>query len=57
MYSDLVIKVKEAFEACELVRINCKDMNKSDVRKIGAKLKVCKTFMEYLLYFFSVSLG
>lgn len=39
VYANLVKKVKEAFEACELVRINCKDMNKSDVRKIGAKLK------------------
>ncbi|ONK69115.1 uncharacterized protein A4U43_C05F19510 [Asparagus officinalis] len=39
VYSNLVRNVREAFEACELVRIDCKDMNKSDCRKIGAKLK------------------
>ncbi|KAH0449865.1 hypothetical protein IEQ34_020557 [Dendrobium chrysotoxum] len=39
LYSNLVKDVKEAFEECELVRINCKDMNKSDCRKIGAKLR------------------
>ncbi|KAF8022834.1 hypothetical protein BT93_F0373 [Corymbia citriodora subsp. variegata] len=39
VYCDLVRNVKEAFEECELVRINCKGMNGSDYRKIGAKLK------------------
>ncbi|KAK1264554.1 hypothetical protein QJS04_geneDACA015651 [Acorus gramineus] len=39
VYVDLVNNVKEAFEECELVRINCQGMNKSDCRKIGAKLK------------------
>ncbi|KAK8923970.1 hypothetical protein KSP39_PZI019063 [Platanthera zijinensis] len=39
LYSNLVRNVKEAFEVCELVRINCKDLNKSDYRKIGAKLR------------------
>lgn len=39
LYSNLVKNVKEAFEECELVRINCNDMNKSDCRKIGAKLR------------------
>ncbi|KAK1418567.1 hypothetical protein QVD17_27712 [Tagetes erecta] len=39
VYCDLVKNVKEAFEACELVRINCEGMNGSDYRKIGAKLK------------------
>lgn len=39
VYCDLVKNVKEAFEACELVRINCQGMNGSDYRKIGAKLK------------------
>lgn len=39
VYCNLVKNVKEAFEACELVRINCQGMNKSDYRKIGAKLK------------------
>ncbi|KAK7251541.1 hypothetical protein RIF29_34833 [Crotalaria pallida] len=39
VYSDLVKNVREAFEECELVRINCQGLNKSDYRKIGAKLK------------------
>uniref|UniRef100_A0A803NSX7 CRM domain-containing protein n=1 Tax=Cannabis sativa TaxID=3483 RepID=A0A803NSX7_CANSA len=39
VYCDLVQHVREAFEECELVRINCQGMNGSDYRKIGAKLK------------------
>ncbi|KAF8393412.1 hypothetical protein HHK36_021656 [Tetracentron sinense] len=39
VYSDLVELVKEAFEECELVRINCQGMNGSDYKKIGAKIK------------------
>lgn len=42
VYHNLVKHVREAFEECELVRINCQGMNGSDYRKIGAKLKVCK---------------
>lgn len=41
VYTHLVENVREAFEACELVRINCQGLNPSDYRKIGAKLKVC----------------
>ncbi|KAL2553693.1 CRS2-associated factor 1 [Forsythia ovata] len=39
VYSDLVNNIREAFEACELVRINCQGLNGSDYRKVGAKLK------------------
>lgn len=39
VYSNLVKNVREAFEACNLVRINCQGMNSSDYHKIGAKLK------------------
>lgn len=39
VYINLVKNVKEAFEACELVRINSQGLNPSDYRKIGAKLK------------------
>ncbi|TKY44589.1 CRS2-associated factor 1 [Spatholobus suberectus] len=39
VYWDLVTNVKEAFEECELVRINCQELNTSDYRRIGAKLK------------------
>ncbi|CAA2947148.1 CRS2-associated factor 1, chloroplastic [Olea europaea subsp. europaea] len=39
VYCDLVKIVREAFEACALVRISCQGLNGSDYRKIGAKLK------------------
>ncbi|XP_020221149.1 CRS2-associated factor 1, chloroplastic isoform X2 [Cajanus cajan] len=39
VYCNLVKTVREAFEECELVRINCQGLNKSDYRKIGAKLR------------------
>ncbi|CAA0838628.1 CRS2-associated factor 1- chloroplastic [Striga hermonthica] len=39
VYCDLVNNVREAFEACELVRIDCQGLNPSDYKKIGAKLK------------------
>ncbi|CAJ1932250.1 unnamed protein product [Sphenostylis stenocarpa] len=39
VYWDLVTNVREAFEQCELVRINCRELNTSDYKKIGAKLK------------------
>ena len=40
VYANLVKEVREAFEACDLVRVDCSGLNKSDCRKIGAKLKV-----------------
>jgi RNA-binding protein YhbY len=40
VYLNLVKQVREAFEACDLVRVDCSGLNKSDCRKIGAKLKV-----------------
>ncbi|XP_071729474.1 CRS2-associated factor 1, chloroplastic [Rutidosis leptorrhynchoides] len=39
VYCDLVNNVREAFETCDLVRVNCEGMNGSDYRRIGAKLK------------------
>ncbi|XP_054798293.1 CRS2-associated factor 1, chloroplastic [Prosopis cineraria] len=39
VYCDLVRNVREAFEECELVRINCQGLNPSDYRRIGAKLR------------------
>ncbi|KAK4479136.1 hypothetical protein RD792_014647 [Penstemon davidsonii] len=39
VYNNLVKNVREAFEACELVRIDCQGLNPSDYRKVGAKLK------------------
>lgn len=39
VYANLVNEVREAFEACDLVRVDCSGLNKSDCRKIGAKLK------------------
>lgn len=49
MYCDLAKAVKEAFEECDLVRINCKGMNTSDYKKIGAKLRVSCTLSVKLL--------
>jgi RNA-binding protein YhbY len=40
VYFNLVKEVREAFEECELVRINCRGMKPSDYKRIGAKLKV-----------------
>ncbi|KAK7331025.1 hypothetical protein VNO77_25234 [Canavalia gladiata] len=45
---DLVANVKEAFEECELVRINCQGLNTGDYRKIEAKLKIA--FHVYCLH-------
>lgn len=53
LYSNLVRNVKEAFEECELVRINCKDMNNSDCRKIGAKLRVLNHCHHYPVWYSS----
>ncbi|CAH9066403.1 unnamed protein product [Cuscuta europaea] len=39
VYSNLVKNVRQAFDSCELVRINCQGTNPSDFKKIGAKLK------------------
>ncbi|KAJ4839871.1 hypothetical protein Tsubulata_003175 [Turnera subulata] len=39
VYINLAKDVREAFEVCELVRINCQGLNRSDYRKIGAKLR------------------
>ncbi|XP_022999431.1 CRS2-associated factor 1, chloroplastic isoform X1 [Cucurbita maxima] len=39
VYSNLVKHVREAFEECELVRVNCQGLNESDFKKIGAKLR------------------
>ncbi|KFK40374.1 hypothetical protein AALP_AA3G365300 [Arabis alpina] len=39
VYCDLAKNVREAFEVCELVRIDCQGLRGSDFRKIGAKLK------------------
>lgn len=39
VYCNLVREVREAFQVCELVRINCQGLNPSDFKKIGGKLK------------------
>jgi hypothetical protein len=36
--------VREAFEDDDLVRIDCKGLNTSDYKKIGAKLRVSPSF-------------
>ncbi|GBG69319.1 hypothetical protein CBR_g4016 [Chara braunii] len=39
VYADLVKKVQWAFQTNELLRINAKGLNKSDYKKIGARLR------------------
>ncbi|OMO58250.1 hypothetical protein COLO4_34785 [Corchorus olitorius] len=39
VYVGLVKTIREAFEECELARIDCQRLKGSDFRKIGAKLK------------------
>ncbi|KAK4356431.1 hypothetical protein RND71_025402 [Anisodus tanguticus] len=39
VYLTLVRDVKSAFEACPLVKIDCRGMHASDYKKLGAKLK------------------
>ncbi|KAL0002601.1 hypothetical protein SO802_016382 [Lithocarpus litseifolius] len=38
-YGSLVPMVRDAFLSCELVRIDCKGLEKSDYKKIGCKLR------------------
>lgn len=39
-YGSLVSMVRDAFICCELVRIDCQGLEKSDYKKIGCKLRV-----------------
>ncbi|CAI7854083.1 unnamed protein product, partial [Closterium sp. NIES-54] len=39
VYHRLVGLVRAGFEEADLVRVDCKGMNKSDYKKIGAKLR------------------
>lgn len=39
VYLTLVKEVRSAFEACPLVKIDCRGMHASDYKKLGAKLK------------------
>lgn len=48
VYSNLVKHVREAFEECELVKINCQGLNESDFKKIGAKLRVFFCFLSLM---------
>jgi len=40
VYTSLVKDVRDAFEGSILVKVNCKGLDPSDYKKIGAKLKV-----------------
>jgi hypothetical protein len=39
-YAHLVTMVRDAFLLCELVRIDCQGLERSDYKKIGCKLRV-----------------
>lgn len=40
VYINLVRDVRNAFKVDDLVKVDCQNMNPSDFKKIGAKLKV-----------------
>lgn len=40
VYLNLVREVQNVFRVDDLVRVDCKNMNPSDFKKIGAKLRV-----------------
>lgn len=40
MYQNMVKMVKDAFEIDELVKVDCRELERSDMKKIGAKLRV-----------------
>lgn len=40
VYTTLVKDVRDAFEGSHLVKIDCKGLDPSDYKKLGAKLKV-----------------
>jgi RNA-binding protein YhbY len=40
MYQNLVKTVKDAFEVDEIVKVDCRELDRSDMKKIGAKLRV-----------------
>lgn len=44
VYLNLVRDVRNAFQADNLVKVDCEKMNTHDLRKIGAKLKVILVF-------------
>ena len=41
VYTDLVNDVRHAFERSILAKVNCRGLEPSDYKKIGAKLMVC----------------
>lgn len=49
-YASLVHMVRDAFLTDELVRIDCKGLERSDYKKIGVKLRV-RSFI-FLVFFF-----
>lgn len=50
VYISLVRDVRHAFEGSSLVKVDCKGMHASDYKKLGAKLKVCTSYVLITLY-------
>lgn len=54
MYHNLVKTVEDAFEIDEVVKVDCRELDRSDMKKIGAKLRVnshqteCSSFHKHL---------
>lgn len=51
-YGNLVAMVRDAFLVEELVRIDCTGLDKSDLKKIGVKLRVLPLY--WLMLFFYI---
>lgn len=52
VYITLVRDVRHAFEGSPLVKIDCRGMHASDYKKLGAKLKVCRFILCFLVFIF-----
>lgn len=50
IYITLVKDVRDAFEGSDLVKIDCEGLNPSDYKKIGAKLRVLFTLMNFSVF-------
>lgn len=51
VYVSLVKDVRDAFELSPLVKVDCPELEPSDYKKIGAKLKVYVSFRFFCFFF------
>ena len=56
MYQNLVKTVKDAFEIDEVAKVDCRELDRSDMKKIGAKLRVNSHIKLHALHYISTSI-